>query len=75
MAKKRTTPVRPGQSQPEWMKHICDECKHGRWVETHQNKDWEGKYICLSCPFEQWHIIRGRRACSHFEPKPKEGAQ
>ena len=45
MAKKTAPATRPGQKQPEWTKHICDDCKHARWVETHQNKDWEGKYI------------------------------
>ena len=41
MAKKTAPATRPGQKQPEWTKHICDDCKHARWVETHQNKDWE----------------------------------
>ena len=77
MAKRTTAPTRPGQTKPEYTKHVCDECTHARWVETHQNKDWQGKYICLTCPFEQWHIIRGRQACERFEPKPKgkEGEQ
>lgn len=76
MAKRMTAAPRPAQQQqPEWAKHICDDCKHARWVETHQNKDWEGKYICLTCPFEKWHIIRGRKACAKFEPKQKEVQQ
>ena len=71
MAKKATAPKR-GTTVTPGTNHICGDCKHARWVETHQNKDWKGKYICLTCPFEQWHILRGRKACTEFEPKPKE---
>lgn len=71
MAKRVTAPVRPSRTQPEYMKHVCEECNHGRWVETFQNRDWQGKYICLTCPYEQYHILRGRQACAKFEPKPK----
>lgn len=72
MAKKATAPKRPAQIKPEYTKHVCDECKHGRWVDSFSNLDWQRKPICLTCPFEQWHIIRGRQACAKFEPKPKE---
>lgn len=73
MAKRTAPATRPGQKQPEWMKHICDDCKHARWVETHQNKDWEGKYICLTCPFEQWHIIRGRQRAQSLNQNQRRG--
>lgn len=72
MAKRVTTP-RPVKAQPEYTKHVCDECTHARWVDGHSNLDWERKPICLMCPFEQWHIIRGRQACAKFELKAKEG--
>lgn len=74
MAKKRTAPTaRPVQKQPEWTKEICDDCKHSSWDTKFENKDWQGKPICLTCPFEQWKIIRGRRACAKWQPKGKEG--
>lgn len=70
MAKKVTT--RPGEIQPGWTKHICDDCKHRNWIETQSNKDWEGKFLCLACPFEDFHILRGRRACDKWQPITKE---
>lgn len=71
MAKKATAPKR-GTDRNTGNQSYLRDCKHARWVETHQNKDWKGKYICLTCPFEQWHILRGRKACAEFEPKPKD---
>lgn len=71
MVKRQTVQNRRATKTMEIL-HICDECKHAKWVETHQNKDWQGKYICLTCPLEKWQFVRGRKACANFEPKPKE---
>ena len=74
MAKRRTAPVRPGQSQPKWINEICDTCRFSSWItDDLRHLDLNGKPICLRCPHYQWHIVRGRRACGKWEPK--EGAQ
>ena len=52
---------------------LCGDCGHGNWVDSFNNLDWEGKPICLTCPFNQWHILRGTKACKEW--KPKEGKQ
>lgn len=69
MAKRATAPRKGTPEQPA---RICDDCKHGNWVNSHTNMDWQGKPICLTCPFKQWHILRGSKACAQYEPKPKE---
>lgn len=76
MAKRATAPKR-GTTVNQQPVHICDDCKHSNWVQSHSNLDWEGKPICLTCPFEQWYILRGRKACGKWEPEPKgkEGNQ
>ena len=74
MAKKQT-PTRPGQIQPQWTKEICDDCNHGNWIDAHSNMDWENKPICLTCPFKQFHILRGSKACANWKTKPKEFKQ
>ena len=71
MAKRMTTPKR-GTTAPGTPVHICDDCGHGSWVNTHSNLDWQGKPICLTCPFQQYHIIRGRKACGEWKPTPQE---
>ena len=71
---KRVTAPRPGTIQPEWTKHICDDCGHSSWVNSHSNLDWQGKPICLTCPFRQFHIIRGSKACANWTQR-KEAKQ
>lgn len=71
MKRKARIPKRGTTVTPE-TKHICDDCKHSKWVEAYSNLDWQGKPICLTCPFEKWHIIRGHKACDKWEPKQKE---
>lgn len=73
MAKRATAPKKP--VQPTTPVRICDDCGHGNWVDSFSNIDWEGKPICLTCPYEQYHILRGRKACGNWKPKPKEGEQ
>lgn len=73
MAKRATTPKKT--TQPEKPIRICDDCGNGVWVDSFSNIDWEGKPIYLTCPFEQYHILRGRKACANWIPKPKEAEQ
>lgn len=47
----------------------CDDCGHGNWVNSFNNIDWEGNPICLTCPNEKWHILRGCKACNNWKPK------
>lgn len=50
MAKKRTAPVRPGQSQPKWINEICDTCRFSSWITDNlRHLDLNGKPICLRC--------------------------
>lgn len=69
---KRVTAPKKGTTAPG-IQHVCGECKHGNWVESSHNLDWQGNPICLTCPYQQYHILRGRKACHNF--KPKEGVQ
>lgn len=72
MARRTTPKTRQTQKKTELAEHVCDDCKHARWIETHENKDWKGRYICLRCPFEQWGIIRGSKTCEKFELKTEQ---
>lgn len=56
----------------EPVQHYCGDCGRGEWIEKHSNKDWEGKYICLRCPFHKWARIRTEKACDKWIPKTKE---
>ena len=66
---KKTTISRPEEKQPEWTKHVCDDCLNRVWVDTHSNLDWYGKPICLTCRFEKYYIIRGRKACQNWKKR------
>lgn len=49
--------------------HICDDCIHAHWVNSHSNYDWEGKPICMVCKYESHYIIRGHIGCKMWESK------
>lgn len=62
--RKKTTAA---AKEPEYKKEICDNCELSKWVtHLHQYFDHAGKPICLTCPHEQYFIVRGHRACQHF---------
>lgn len=68
---KRTLPKQ--QTKTAEPVKVCGDCGHGNWVDSFNNLDWEGKPICLTCPFNKYHILRDAKACKEW--KPKEGKQ
>lgn len=38
---------------------ICSECACATWQWKHEHIDLQGKPICLTCPHEEYWIIRG----------------
>lgn len=47
----------------------CDDCALATWDRKHINTDHEGEPIGLRCPFQQWLIIRGTKACKKFKAR------
>lgn len=54
---------------------VCSECANATWQwKKHSHLDLHGKPICLTCPHEEWWIIRGtiNDQCQYYlkgEPK------
>ena len=56
--------------------HICSQCTNATWQWKHEHLDLKGKPICLTCPHQEWWIIRGteEKDCQYFNfGEPKEG--
>ena len=60
------------EEQCPWLGHICDECAIGVWNNVQWNRDLEGRPLTIRCKFHRGGkvgIIRGSKACEHFEMK------
>lgn len=70
MATSRRKATLPAAKEPEYKNEICDNCRLSKWAtDLHDHTDHNGKPILLSCPKERYYIVRGRKACQHFERK------
>lgn len=48
----------------------CDDCRHATPDTKFHNLDLHGVPILLRCPFEQYAIVRGSKACKdNYSPK------
>lgn len=47
---------------------VCSECACSTWQWKHEHLDLQGKPICLTCPHEEYWIIRGtvNNACTYI---------
>ena len=71
--RKKTTAA---AKEPEYKNEKCDNCELSKWVtHLHQHFDHAGKPICLTCPYKQFHILRGSQACANWKQKPKEATK
>lgn len=55
---------------------ICSECTNATWQWKHEHIDLKGKPICLTCPHQEWWIIRGteEKDCPYYNyGSPQEG--
>lgn len=58
------------EKAPEYLLHTCGECEMGVPDTDHSNLDYQGRPICLTCPYEtKRKRIRSERACDKWKPK------
>ena len=52
------------------IEHHCSECQLAEPDRKQINRDTEGRYFMLRCPYDQYKRFYHSPACGFFKPRP-----